>query len=382
MKIINNNNQLEKICEKFKDGKYVTVDTEFMREKTFRPILCLIQIANEKNECIIDPMEKELNLKPFFELMQNEKIVKVFHAARQDLEIFYCLNNKLPKPIFDTQIAAMVCGYGDQVSYSNLVEKIAKQEIDKTSRFTDWSLRPLSDSQLRYALADVTHLREVYEKLKKQLEENKRIKWVEQEMNLLNDPQTYNPPAEKAWMRIKTKLKKSNDLAVLQSLAKWRETQARELNVPRGRIIKDDVLQEIALQKPKNINELKKLRALPQRFIKNENAKGIINAVEQGIHMPNDEKPVIKPKNKMPKGGAAGLEMIKMLVKVIAEEKQVAARLIATTEEMEKFITEPEEKNNIMQGWRYEIFGQYAQKMINGEMFIGIKDGKIIIREE
>lgn len=383
MKIITQNNELKKICDIFKQQEYMTIDTEFMRETTFWPKLCLIQIANEQHQYIIDPQINKIDLTDFFQLMNDKNIVKVFHAARQDMEILYNLSGKLPAPVFDTQIAAMVCGYGDQISYSNLVENILNININKKSRFTDWGRRPLSPEQLQYALADVTHLRGVYENLKNRIKQTKRETWLLEEMAILNDEATYDPPKELLWKKVKCKLKKPEDLAVLQSLACWREQQAKKQNVPRRRIMQDEALQEIAQQQPKTIDDMKTLRTPFKRFAKSANAPAILQAIKNGLEMPKDKMPKLAPPLNIPRGGAACLEVLKMLLKIIAEQEEVATRLIANTSELEQFIIDPQNKQHkIMQGWRYEIFGKKAQQIIKGEIFIGLKNNKIILKEK
>ena len=380
MIVIKDNKELKKYCEKLSNDEFITVDTEFMRTTTFWPDLCLIQLAGPSGECIIDPIENDIDLADFFELMRKPEVTKVIHSGRQDLEIFYKLSGELPKPLFDTQVAAMVCGYGEQVGYSQLVMEIIGEKIDKASQFTDWSIRPLSEAQLQYALADVTYLRDVYRNLKDNLEKNNRSEWLEEEMEILNDPLTYDPPLDSLWKKIKNKFNKSEDLAVLQCLAIWRETQARKRNLVRNRIMKDETLVEIAQQKPKNIGDMKKLRTLPRRYTKDSDAKGIIKIVRQGLEMPKDKMPKVKIGMAMPKEKRAGLELIKMLLKIVAEKEGVAAKLIATSNQLEKLIAKPQEENIIMKGWRYKIFGEQAQKMLNGEIVIGFENDKIILK--
>ena len=380
MIVVKNNKELKEYCEKLSNDEFVTVDTEFMRTTTFWPDLCLIQLAGPSGECIIDPIGNDIDLTDFFELMRKPDVTKVIHSGRQDLEIFYKLSGELPKPLFDTQVAAMVCGYGEQVGYSQLVMEIIGKKIDKASQFTDWSIRPLSEAQLQYALADVTYLRDVYRNLKNNLKENNRSEWLEEEMEILNDPLTYDPPLDSLWKKIKNKFNKSEDLAVLQCLAIWRETQARKRNLVRNRVMKDETLVEIAQQKPKNIGDMKKLRTLPRRYTKDSDAKGIIKIVRQGLEMPKDKMPKVKIGMAMPKEKRAGLELIKMLLKIVAEKEGVAAKLIATSNQLEKLIAKPQEENIIMKGWRYKIFGEKAQKMLNGEIVIGFENDKIILK--
>jgi len=283
MKIITTTEALAESCAEFAKHDFVTVDTEFLRESTFWPILCLIQVAGPDDAVIIDPMADGIDLAPFFKLMADISVMKVFHAARQDVEIIYNLGNLLPDPIFDSQVAAMVCGYGDSIAYNMLVSKIVGAQIDKSSRFTDWARRPLTEKQLDYALADVTHLRDVYLSLKAQLEEQGRSHWVLEEMKVLTNPQTYDMPVELAWRRLKMRVRKPIDLAIMQKVAEWRESEARNRDVPRGRVIKDDAIYEIAQQHPKDINALSRLRGLPRGFEKSRYATGLLEADRKSV---------------------------------------------------------------------------------------------------
>ncbi len=381
MKIITNTADLAEICAQFAEHDFVTVDTEFLRETTFWPILCLIQIAGPDDECIVDPMADELDLSPFFELMGDESVVKVFHAARQDVEIIHNLGGLIPKPLFDSQVAAMVCGYGDSIAYNMLVSKITGGQIDKSSRFTDWAHRPLTDKQLNYALADVTHLREVYLHLKSSLEKKNRSFWVDEEMKVLTTAETYDLPVEKAWTRLKMRVRKPLDLAVMQSIAQWREQEARDRNVPRGRIIKDDAIYEIAQQHPRDEKALSRMRALPRGFEKSRYSDGLIEAVENALAIPTDELPEVPRPSRSPEGTAAATELLKVLLKVVAEQHGVASKVIATVDELEKIAADDGADVPAMHGWRLELFGKQAVELKRGEIALGFENKKIQVIE-
>jgi len=381
MKIITSTEALAKACADFAKFDFVTVDTEFLRETTFWPILCLIQIAGPEDECIVDPMAEGIDLTPFFELMADKSVVKVFHAARQDVEIVYNLGNLLPDPIFDTQVAAMVCGYGDSIAYNMLVSKIVGAQIDKSSRFTDWARRPLTEKQLDYALADVTHLRDVYLSLKAQLEKKGREGWVTEEMKVLTTPETYDLPVEKAWTRLKMRVRKPLDLAVMKSVAEWRETEARDRNTPRGRVIKDDAIYEIAQQHPKDEKALSRLRALPRGFEKSRHAEPLLAAVAEALQTPSDELPEVPKPTRSPEGTAAATELLKTLLKLVAEQNSVAGKVIATVDDLEKIAADDNADVEALKGWRYELFGKQALELKRGDIALGFENKKIQIIE-
>lgn len=381
MKIITDTEALAESCADFAKHDFVTVDTEFLRESTFWPILCLIQVAGPDDAVIIDPMADGIDLAPFFELMADTSVVKVFHAARQDVEIIYNLGNLLPDPIFDSQVAAMVCGYGDSIAYNMLVAKIVGAQIDKSSRFTDWSRRPLTEKQLDYALADVTHLRDVYLSLKSQLEKQGRSHWLLEEMKVLTTPQTYDLPVELAWRRLKMRVRKSIDLAVMQKVAQWRESEARGRDVPRGRVIKDDAIYEIAQQHPRDEKALSRLRGLPRGFEKSRYATGLLEAVETALAIPKDELPVVPRPSRSPEGTAAATELLKVLLKVVAEQHGVAGKVIATVDELEKIAADDEADVPALQGWRRELFGKQALELKRGDISLGFENKKIQVIE-
>nr|WP_316657177.1 ribonuclease D [uncultured Gellertiella sp.] len=369
---------LEKACQQLAKSDYVTIDTEFLRETTFWPILCLIQMASPELEVIVDPMARDIDLAPFFRLMADSNVIKVFHAARQDLEIIYNLGRIIPHPIFDTQVAAMVCGFGDSISYDQLVNRTKGVQIDKSSRFTDWSHRPLSEKQLAYALADVTHLRDVYQLLKAQLEREGRSLWLTEEMAILESPVTYDLPPEDAWTRLKMRLKKPQELAVLRGVAAWREREARSRNVPRSRVLKDDTIYEIAQQQPKDAEALGRLRTVPKGWERSTNGAAVIEAVNAALDLPKAEMPQPLRYSQPPEGAAAATELLKVLLKLISDKHGVAAKVIANSEDLEKIAAEGDRAEvQAMQGWRKDLFGDVALKLIRGDVALRFVDRKV-----
>ena len=369
---------LEEACRLLAQSDFITIDTEFLRETTFWPELCLIQMASPEHEYIVDPMAKGLNLKPFFELMANSAVVKVFHAARQDIEIIFHLGDLIPHPIFDTQVAAMVCGFGDSVSYDQLVQKVKNVHIDKTSRFTDWSRRPLSEKQLDYALADVTHLRDVYLKLKGQLEAEGRAEWLTEEMAILESRETYDLPPEQAWQRLKMRLRKPTELAVMQYVAAWREREARARNVPRSRVLKDDAIYEIAQQQPKDVEALGRLRTIPKGWERSSSGAAIIEQVNTALALPKSEMPHLQRHAHAPEGTQSAVELLKVLLRLTSEKHGVASKVIANSEDLEKIAAEGEKAEvAALQGWRKELFGDLALKLISGGVGLRFVDKRV-----
>lgn len=370
--------ELKAACDIFAKSDFVTVDTEFLRESTFWPQLCLIQIASPDHEALVDPLAKGLDLKPFFDLMTDASVVKVFHAARQDLEIIHHLGGVIPHPLFDTQVAAMVCGFGDSVSYDQLVQKITGKHIDKSSRFTDWSHRPLSQKQLDYALADVTHLRDIYASLKAELEREGRAHWLEDEMAVLETPETYDLHPDDAWTRMKMRVRKPSELAVLMKVTAWREREARNRDVPRGRILKDDAIYEIAQQQPRDAEALGKLRTVPRGWERSASGAAIIAAVNEALAIPKEELPKIAKPYQPNEGTQSAVELLKVLLKLTAEREGVAAKIIANTDDLEKIASEGEKADvAAMHGWRKELFGDRALKLIDGQLVIKFVNRKI-----
>jgi ribonuclease D len=377
MDIITATSDLAALCHELSSDTFVAVDTEFMRESTFWPELCLIQIAGTQREAIIDPLAPGLDLKPFFELMANKKVVKVFHAARQDVEIIWILGKVIPTPMFDTQVAAMVCGFGDQIGYENLVRRLAKAEIDKSSRFTDWSRRPLSAKQLAYAMSDVTHLRVIYEKLKKELDESGREPWLEEEMAILTAPETYTARPEDAWKRIKFRARNKKQVAVLMSVSAWREREAQERNVPRSRVLKDDALTEVASQIPVTTETLRELRALPKGYAGSRIGDAIMAAVKAGLAL--DPAGVPAPaddRTQLTDAASAAAEVLRLVLKIVCETEGIAGKLIAGTSDLEAIAMDDKADVAAMRGWRRQVFGDAALKVKAGELGIVLKKGK------
>ncbi|MGI2033671.1 ribonuclease D [Rhizobium panacihumi] len=369
---------LQEACIQLAKSEFITIDTEFLRETTFWPELCLIQMASPDLEVIVDPLAKGIDLAPFFALMADTSVVKVFHAARQDIEIIHHLGNLIPQPIFDTQVAAMVCGFGDSISYDQLVNRIKGVQIDKSSRFTDWSRRPLTDKQLDYAAADVTHLRDVYLSLKEQLEREGRALWVSEEMAVLESASTYDMHPDDAWLRLKSRLRKPTELAILKFVAAWREREARSRNVPRSRVLKDDGLFEIAQQQPKDTEALGRLRTIPKGWERSASGAAIIEAVNAALALPKTDMPHAPKHVHVPEGTAAAVELLKVLLKLVADRQGVAAKIIANTDDLEKIAAEGENAQvGALSGWRRDLFGDMALRLINGGVALRFVDKKV-----
>jgi ribonuclease D len=376
MNLLTTTAEVAALCAELAGEPYVAVDTEFMRDRTYFPKLCLVQLAGAQRQAAIDPLAKGIDLTPLFALLANPQVLKVFHAARQDIEIFHRLTGAVPAPLFDTQIAAMVCGYGEEVGYETLVGQIAKGRVDKSSRFTDWSRRPLSAQQLSYALGDVTHLRVIYERLERQLEQTGRTEWVAQELAELTDPATYNPPVEDAWKRIKVRSREPRFLAVLRALAAWREGEAQRRDVPRNRIVRDDLLLEIAANRPTFVEELAKLRRIS---LDRQGAAAVVEAVQTALALPEEELPRLDPPPKLPRGLGPMIELLRVLLKLKSEEHHVAQRLVATTGDLEAIASQKDPDVAALKGWRLEVFGRSALALKRGELGLAIADGQIVL---
>ncbi|CAN5204310.1 ribonuclease D [soil metagenome] len=368
-------------CKRFAQFDTVTVDTEFMRETTFWPKLCVVQLASPEEAVIVDAMAPDIDLDPFFKLMKNEKIIKVFHAARQDIEIVHHLGGLIPHPVFDTQVAAMVCGFGDSVSYDQLVQQLTGARIDKSSRFTDWSRRPLSDRQVEYALADVTHLRDVYQALSQRLAEQNRTEWVREEMEVLTSPDTYTVEPEEAWKRLKLRVRKPIELAVLREVAAWREREAPASDVPRGRVIKDDAIYEIAAQQPTTAADLGQLRTIPRGFERSRAAEDILAAVRKALAIPRDQLPRIPKQRPAPNGNGAAVDLLKVLLKMTSESHGVASKVIATVDDLEAIANDDAADVPALHGWRRELFGEVALKLKRGGIVLGVKNNHVVAVE-
>ncbi|MDN2564978.1 ribonuclease D [Aquibium sp. A9E412] len=378
MELITSQAALEEAVAALEQSDFVTVDTEFIRETTFWPELCLIQMAAPGVTALVDPLADGIDLAPFFRLMGDERVTKVFHAARQDIEIVFHRGGLIPHPVFDTQVAAMVCGFGDSVSYDQLVQKVTGQRIDKSSRFTDWRRRPLTDKQLEYALADVTHLIEVYRHLKAELEREDRAHWLNEEMEVLTARSTYDQHPEDAWKRLKLRVRKPQELAVMQAVAAWRDREARERNVPRGRIVKDDAIYEIAAQQPRDQAALGRLRAIPRGWERSAAAGGLLEAVNAALDLPREELPRIPRPQQMPEGTGAAAELLKVLLKLVAEREGVAAKMLASSDDIDRIAAEGEEADvPALSGWRRDVFGDKALALVRGDTAIKFEKRRI-----
>lgn len=378
MQIIVTTDHLARFVRELSERPFAAIDTEFMRERTYWPILCLIQAAADGVEAIIDPMAEGLDLAPFLEFLADRKTTKVFHAARQDIEIFYNMTGAVPAPLFDTQIAAMACGFGDQIGYEPMVRTLLGASIDKGHRFTDWSRRPLSEAQLSYALSDVTYLRDVYALLHKRLAAEGRLSWIEEEMQYLSDPALYRVEPATAWTRLKLRGVRQGDLGPIMKLAEWREVEAQDKNQPRGRILKDDTLFEIARLKPASQTELASARTLPQGFEKSRAAAAILDAVKAGRNLPKAELPTIERHERRAPAPPDVVELLKVLLKRQSEHSGVAARLIASVEDLETIALGGRDVP-ALEGWRREVFGETALKLLSGEIALTLKAGSITL---
>jgi ribonuclease D len=368
MDLIVSTDVLAAFCERAAKFDFVTVDTEFLRETTYWPKLCLIQVATDEEAVLIDPLVPGFDLTPFYELLANPDVVKVFHAARQDIEIFVKATGKVPANIFDTQIAASVCGFGDSVSYDNLVRSITGVELDKSSRFTDWSARPLTEKQRLYAVADVTHLRDIYRELRKQVDATRRGDWVEDELGILRNIDTYVVQPEQAWERLKMKINRPRDLAALKRLAAWREQRAQDTDQPRSRIIKDDVLSELAIQRPLTPDAFEKLRAVPRGFGRSSAAAEIMALLKDVEAMTKAELPVLPERYRGPSPKGAVGDLIRVLLKSVAEQNGVAARILATSDEIDALVLDDDADVPALNGWRRKLFGEKALAIKHGRI--------------
>ncbi len=382
MRIVTETSALEALAAELAEGPYVAIDTEFMRDQTYWPKLCLIQAAGAGVEAIIDPLAEGLDLKPFHALLADKSVIKVFHAARQDVEIFHHQGGVIPDPLFDTQIAAMVCGFGESASYETLVRKLAKAEIDKSARFTDWSRRPLSRRQLEYALADVTYLRLVYELLSKELEKTGRAKWVEEEEATLKDPQTYQLEPLEAWRRLKPRSGNKRFLSVLAGVAAWREREAQTRDVPRNRILKDEALLEIAAHPPPDAEHLGQIRALPNGYAASRAGKALLAAVKDALTTaPPEGMAPPERRQRGPEPSQAALDLLKTLLRLRATQYRVAPRLVAGSDDLERLASGDDEGVAALHGWRAEVFGNDAVALRDGRLAIALEHGEAVVIE-
>ncbi len=380
MRLISTTDSVAEVCDRLATFPFVTVDTEFLRETTFWPRLCVVQLASPEEAVAIDAMAEGLDLAPLFALMANPNVIKVFHAARQDIEIIWNLAKIIPSPLFDTQVAAMVCGFGDQVSYGDLVQTILKVSLDKSSRFTDWSRRPLLPAQIDYAIADVTYLRDIYLFLRRKLEESRRLSWLSDEMALLTAPATYEQHPDKAWERLRNRVRKPRDLAVLMEMAGWREAEAQTRDVPRSRVLKDDVLIEVALAAPRSAEALGNLRAFPRGMERSRAGSEILAAIERGLA--RDPKTLPKLERERRSGGnGATVELLKVLLRHLSETHGVAAKMIATVEDLEAIAADDKAEVAALTGWRRELFGAKALELKRGLLALTVENGRVVTLE-
>ena len=380
MEPITSTDELAAACERLAKHPFVTVDTEFLRETTYYPLLCVAQMASPDEAVVVDALAPSIDLKAFFDLMANERVLKVFHAARQDIEIVWHRANIIPHPLFDTQVAAMVLGYGNSISYDQLVQRITGDTLDKSNRFTDWTRRPLFEAQLNYAVSDVTHLRDVYLALFADLGRRGRADWMDDEMEILTSPDTYRAEPEKAWQRLKTRVRKPKELAVLIEVAAWREREAQSRDVPRSRVLKDDTISDIVVQTPTTPERLGSLRSLPKGFERSKWGEGILEAVRRGL----DRDPKTLPKLERPKNapnGAATVELLKVLLRMTSESHGVAAKVIATVDDLERIAGDDSADVAALKGWRRELFGDRALALKHGKLALSIHRGRVVTTE-
>ena len=369
---------LAEYCSGWQDAEYVTVDTEFMREKTYWPILCLIQVGGPDESVVIDPLAEGIDLQPLYDLLINPNVLKVFHAARQDVELFHHLTGHVPAPLFDTQLAAMVCGFGDSVGYEKLAARLANAQIDKTLRFTDWARRPLTDRQILYAVADVSHLRPIYDKLCAQLEDNGRRAWIDEEMKILTSPATYENPPEEAWRRIKVRNGKPRYLAILREVCAWREKEAQRRDVPRNRIVREEALTEIAAHAPSTVDELARVRAISQKLAEGSMGTAILKAVAHALTLDRNCYPTLPERMEKPVGLAPLMDLLKVMLKLRCEQTGVAQKLVATVSELERFAA-GDENSPLLSGWRRELFGDLALALTEGRVALTVLNDQICI---
>ena len=376
MTLLTKTEEVAELCEGLAREPFVALDTEFMRDRTYWPKLCLVQIAGQSRFAAIDPLAPGIDLTPLFALMANPAVVKVFHACRQDVEIFHHLSGAIPTPLFDTQLAAMVCGYGEEVGYETLVTRVAKARIDKSSRFTDWSRRPLSPQQLEYALGDVIHLRVIYQKLEAQLRQTGRTGWVAQELADLTDPNTYEQPPEEAWRRIKVRSRDARFLAIVRALAAWREQEAQRRDLPRNRVLRDDLLLELAASQPRSAEDIARLRRVS---LDRTSIASAMAAVRSALDLSESELPVVEPPAKLPRGIGPLVDLLRVLLKYQCEEHHVAQRLVATTADLEAIAAFDAPDVPALRGWRLEVFGRSALTLKQGKVGLAVTEGQVVV---
>ncbi|MFG1402491.1 ribonuclease D [Xanthobacter sediminis] len=381
MDLITTTDALVSACERLARHPFVTVDTEFLRETTFWPKLCVVQLASPEEAIVVDALAEGLDLAPVYQLMADTRIMKVFHAGRQDIEIIWHQARLIPHPVFDTQVAAMVLGYGDSISYDQLVQRVCGHAIDKSSRFTDWSRRPLSPAQVAYAVTDVTHLRDIYMRLTADLDTRGRAEWVGEEMHVLTSPATYDQNPDTAWERLKSRVRKPRELGVLVEVAAWREREAQSRDLPRGRVIKDEVIGEIAVQQPQTPEKLSELRSLPKGFERSRYGEAVLEAVKRGLARDPRALPRIERDKPLPNGANATVELLKVLLRMTAEQNAVAAKVIATTDDLERIAVDDDADVPAMKGWRRELFGERALALKAGRVALAVEKGRVVAVE-
>ncbi len=379
MDIITTTSEVEYACRKLSTSRYITIDTEFLRERTFWSKLCLIQVAMEDYAILIDPLASDIDLSSFYSLLRDQNVLKVMHGCRQDIEIFHHMANIIPTPLLDTQVMAMICGFGDSVSYESLVQQILNIQIDKASRFTNWDTRPLSQKQFSYALADVTHLRGVFETLETTINKKKRQEWIVDEMEVLLNPQTYEQTPEDSWKRLRFFHHKPHIFSAAIKLAHWREIQAQTLNIPRGHVIKDETIREIALQFPKTIDALQKLRGVPKGLSNSKHAKTIISILEEAQNTSAGSLPDSVPHKTNKTKNTPIIELLKVLLKHSSKAHDVASKIIANTNDLELIASLNFSKVKAMKGWRKKIFGEDALNLVSGKLALSYNNNQIIL---
>ena len=378
MALITDTHALDRFIASLEGEAYVTVDTEFMRDRTYWPQLCLVQLGSSTEAVAVDALAPDIDLEPLFRLMADERILKVFHAPRQDLEIFHHRSGRLPRPLFDTQLAAMVLGYGDEVGYEALVRQVAHAQLDKTSRFTDWSRRPLTAKQIDYALGDVLHLRVIYERFHEHLEAQGRSRWVDEELAALLDPGLYEPVPDDMWRRMKVKSRDGRFLAILKAVCAWREREAQRRDQPRNRVLRDDVLLDVVANRPRT---LEALRALKRVSVDGRAAESLVAAIGAALALPEAELPRLDPPPKLPKGIGPLVDLLRVLLRLASEEHEVAQRLIATTGDLEKIAADDNAPVAALRGWRRDVFGEAALKLKRGELALRARGRRVELLE-
>ena len=378
MQPITTTDDLAQVCERLARHPFVTVDTEFLRESTYYPKLCVAQMASTEEAIVVDALAPGIDLRPFFTLMADEKVIKVFHAARQDVEICWHEAEIIPSPLVDTQVAAMVLGYGDSISYDQLVQRTNGTVLDKTSRFTDWSKRPLSNAQIDYAIADVTHLRDIYVKLTGELEKRGRTEWVAEEMRVLTSPDTYRQEPERAWERFRNRVRKPRELAVLMQAAAWREREAQSRDVPRSRVLKDDSLIDVAMTAPKTAEALGAMRSIPKGWERSRDGAAVVEAVVAGLALDPKTLPPIEKHRPPSQAQSATVELLKVLLKMVAEKHHVAAKVVATSDDLDRIAESDEADVGALKGWRREMFGEKALALKHGKLALAIDRGRVV----